>query len=74
MTLDLAFRLREMVAFDGVPALLEQMSADVERARRLLAASRPRQHQDAGLERLLVITSRCRPTGRLISVCSHLPS
>jgi riboflavin kinase/FMN adenylyltransferase len=41
MVLDLAFRLREMVAFDGVPALLVQMAADVERARRLLAASDP---------------------------------
>jgi riboflavin kinase/FMN adenylyltransferase len=41
MALDVAFRLREMVAFDGVEALLEQMSADVDRARRLLAAADP---------------------------------
>jgi riboflavin kinase/FMN adenylyltransferase len=41
VTLDLAFRLREMVAFNDVPSLLAQMAADVERARRLLAASDP---------------------------------
>jgi riboflavin kinase/FMN adenylyltransferase len=41
MVLDLAFRLREMVAFDGVPALRAQMAADVDRAARLLAASDP---------------------------------
>jgi FAD synthase len=41
MALDVAFRLREMVAFDGVEALLVQMSADVDRARRLLAAADP---------------------------------
>jgi riboflavin kinase/FMN adenylyltransferase len=41
MNLDLAFRLREMVAFDGVPALVAQMAADVDRARRLLAAAGP---------------------------------
>jgi riboflavin kinase/FMN adenylyltransferase len=41
MVLDLAFRLREMVAFGGIPALLTQMAVDVDRARRLLAAADP---------------------------------
>jgi riboflavin kinase / FMN adenylyltransferase len=41
MALDLAFRLREIVAFDGVDALVDQIDADVDRARRLLAAADP---------------------------------
>jgi riboflavin kinase/FMN adenylyltransferase len=36
MTLDLVARLRPMVAFDGVEALVRQMADDVDQARRLL--------------------------------------
>ena len=34
-------RLREMVAFDSIPALVEQMKADVDRARTILTTASP---------------------------------
>lgn len=38
MALDLARRLRPMVTFDGIDALVAQMAVDVEQSRRLLSA------------------------------------